>query len=175
MSKTKDSIYEITEREINELDIKIKPISRGRFLDFIYKKNFEIHSINNDFLRLVTWLEGLIREPARTKFTAGRLRDFARDVEVAVSSKRRYDRFCEYEYTPMEEDMGFEKSQDLKKRLKFGDVVLNHYAGPNNPNKAGVFVKLRGRDIECTDMKGNFWYPFLDSNSRLEIIGTILN
>jgi hypothetical protein len=61
--------------------------------------------------------------------------------------------------------------------FKFGDVVLNHYAGENNPHRIGVFVKYcirqRGKAIELTNMKGDFWYLFRDKDSRNEIIGSI--
>ena len=75
----------------------------------------------------------------------------------------------EFEY------LGKEGLQQFKKKVKFGDWVKNHYASEDNPQRLGVFVRLGGRVIECTDMKGNFWRPLLDEESKLEIVGSILH
>lgn len=64
--------------------------------------------------------------------------------------------------------------QKFKIEVRFGDLVKNHYASDDNPSKVGVFVRMLGRAIECTDMRGNFWRPVLDERSKLEIVGSIL-
>lgn len=66
---------------------------------------------------------------------------------------------------------------EFKKEIKFGDVILNHYAGPDNPHKIGMFVGFKSINnnlsIELTDCDKERWYPGLDKNSKLEIIGHI--
>jgi hypothetical protein len=63
--------------------------------------------------------------------------------------------------------------------FKFGDIIINHYAGEKNPHRKGIFIrycrKQRSNAIELTDMKGEFWYLFRDKDSKNEIIGNILN
>lgn len=73
------------------------------------------------------------------------------------------------------DEIGYEGVKDLKKRLKFGDIVVNHWASDGNPNKIGVFVKLKAKSILVTDMKGKFWEPVFDSQSKLQIIGTVVS
>ena len=62
-------------------------------------------------------------------------------------------------------------------KFSFGDVVVNHYAGENNPHHKGIFVKYcrrqRSNAIELTNGKGDFWYNFRDSQSKNQIIGNI--
>lgn len=59
--------------------------------------------------------------------------------------------------------------------LKFGDIVVNHWAGENNPNRTGVFVRRKKETIEVTNMKGKFWYPVNDRRAKLEKVGSIFN
>ena len=61
------------------------------------------------------------------------------------------------------------------KGLKFGDIIVNHWAGDKNPTKQGVFVRKKRRTIELTDMRGKFWEPYNDNDSKLEKIGSIFD
>jgi len=60
-------------------------------------------------------------------------------------------------------------------RLKFGDIIVNHWAGNGNPHKQGVFVRNKKQTIELTDMKGNFWESYNDKEAKLEKIGNIFD
>lgn len=73
------------------------------------------------------------------------------------------------------EEIGLEGVKHLRATLKFGDIIVNHWASDNNPNKKGVFVRFHYRSIIVTDMYGNFWEPSFDHKSKIEIIGTVIN
>jgi len=59
--------------------------------------------------------------------------------------------------------------------LKFGDIVENGWASPDNPNRKGVFIRSRKRTIELTNMKGRFWELYNDKDSKTTKVGTIFN
>jgi len=59
--------------------------------------------------------------------------------------------------------------------LKFGDIVVNHWAGDKNPHKQGVFIRRKKETIELTDMKGSFWESYNDKGAKLEKIGSIFD
>ena len=61
------------------------------------------------------------------------------------------------------------------KGLKFGDIVTNGWAGDDNPNRRGVFVKRKRDTIVLTNMKGKFWEPYNDDQAKLKKIGTIFD
>lgn len=65
------------------------------------------------------------------------------------------------------------------KALKFGDVVVNHWAGMSNPHRIGVFVKFttirKSKCMELTDMKGDFWHHDHSSRSRCERLGSVFS
>lgn len=65
------------------------------------------------------------------------------------------------------------------KGLKFGDIVINHWASKSNPMRIGVFVRnqIRQKRITCqfTDTKGKFWNIFNDKESKFEKIGSIFS
>lgn len=67
------------------------------------------------------------------------------------------------------------KAQD---KFKFGDKILNHWAGENNPRRIGIFIRYcrvqRKSAIECTDMNGDVWQHEAN-DEKLEKIGSILN
>ena len=59
---------------------------------------------------------------------------------------------------------------------KFGDIILNHYAGERNPIKYTMFIKYSGRYAKCIDMDGNdVRYDKKDiiNNPEFEIIDNI--
>lgn len=72
------------------------------------------------------------------------------------------------------EEIGIEGEKQLRKTLKFGDIVVNHWASENNPNRKGIFVSHKSKSLYVTDMNGNFWTPAFDSHSKIEIIGSVL-
>lgn len=72
------------------------------------------------------------------------------------------------------EEIGIEGLRDLRKRLRFGDIVVNHWASEQNPHRVGIFVKIERYSLLVTDMKGAFWYPAFDHRAKIEIIGNII-
>ncbi len=59
--------------------------------------------------------------------------------------------------------------------VKFGDIVENHYASERNPHRIGVFIRRIGSNLQLTNMEGDFWDLYNDSESKTVIIGSILN
>lgn len=59
--------------------------------------------------------------------------------------------------------------------LKFGDIVINHWAGEKNPHRKGIVVRIDPKSIYCTDGNGDFWNVVNDKGSKTEKIGTILS
>jgi hypothetical protein len=61
-------------------------------------------------------------------------------------------------------------------KFKFGDKILNHWAGEYNPRRIGIFIRYctsQGKKaIECTDMNGDVWQHEA-SDEKLELIGSI--
>lgn len=66
----------------------------------------------------------------------------------------------------------YEKNKKLCNSLKFGDVIINHWASDDNPYKTGVFVKRCDLDgnkaIEITDMKDGFWHFYISKDMKIE-------
>lgn len=64
--------------------------------------------------------------------------------------------------------------------FKFGDIIGNGWASPQNPTRVGVFVRSgqntglvnRGNWIELTDAKGRFW-RLMVKGGRLIKLGTL--
>lgn len=54
--------------------------------------------------------------------------------------------------------------------LKFGDVIINHWAGPNNPNRKTMVVSV-GKYINCLDKKGNSVSLCNDRQTCISILG----
>jgi hypothetical protein len=65
------------------------------------------------------------------------------------------------------------------KGLKFGDIVVNHWAADTNPQRIGIFVRYRGQYrknvVELTDMKGTFWCVIHDKESKFEKKGSVIH
>ena len=59
--------------------------------------------------------------------------------------------------------------------MEFGDIVVNGWASENNPHRVGIFVKNKGKVIEFTDGKGDFWDALNDKGAKLEVIGSALS
>ena len=78
----------------------------------------------------------------------------------------------------MENELGTEGIKALKKEIKFGDVIINHFASEDNPTREGVFIRHIRRQktpcIQVTDTKGKFWELFFDKGCKIEIIGNLL-
>lgn len=58
--------------------------------------------------------------------------------------------------------------------FKFGDILVNHYAGDKNPCKKLIYIKRSGSNHKtfCAD-ENDFWdMPIRDN--RLEKVGSIL-
>jgi hypothetical protein len=66
-----------------------------------------------------------------------------------------------------------ETSKYFRQVFKFGDKVLNHWAGEGNPRKIGVVIKIGSKELEITDMKGDYW-RHEKNDEGLEIIGSVL-
>ena len=59
------------------------------------------------------------------------------------------------------------------KTFKFGDKILNHWAGEKNPRRIGFVIKTGIRYLELTDMNGDFW-EHDKKDEKLELIGSYL-
>lgn len=60
----------------------------------------------------------------------------------------------------------------MKDDFNFGDILINNWAGENNPHKKGIFVRRSDKFIEMTDGDGEFWKTFILDN-RLEKVGSL--
>lgn len=65
-------------------------------------------------------------------------------------------------------------------KIMVGDLVCNHWASKDNPQRIGIFIGFVTRQgmkcVELTDDKGlKRWCPIFDRSSKLEIIGSIRN
>lgn len=61
-----------------------------------------------------------------------------------------------------------------KVNFKFGDKILNHYAGENNPHRIGIVYLCTSSLVKCTNMYGGYWEFSNDKDLKLEKIGSIL-
>lgn len=64
----------------------------------------------------------------------------------------------------------------MEKRFKFGDLILNEYAGEMNPYKYGMFIKEGERTIQILHKDGHISkYDIVDQrkHSFLVKVGTI--
>lgn len=59
-------------------------------------------------------------------------------------------------------------------RLKFGDIVINGWAGDENPRRKGIVVEMEERKVRLTDGKGNYWWLINDDGAKFVIIGNAL-
>lgn len=59
-------------------------------------------------------------------------------------------------------------------KIKFGDVIINHYASLGNPHRIGIVVK-KSKYLLCTNGKGDYWNVELDKEARLSCIGNVFN
>jgi hypothetical protein len=81
----------------------------------------------------------------------------------------------------MEQDeLGIDGMKEFKSKIKFLDIVINHYASEQNPHRKGLFlgfVKRQGVNcLEMTDIRGESkWYQVFDKHSKLEIAENFVN
>jgi hypothetical protein len=54
--------------------------------------------------------------------------------------------------------------------LRFGDIIVNHWAGPKNPHRISIVLSI-GKYIRCTDGNGDFWNHCNDHQTRITVIG----
>ncbi len=58
--------------------------------------------------------------------------------------------------------------------MKFGDIVINHWAGTDNPQRIGIFIRRNSvfgdKCFEFTDGAGCFWSQAIKDN-MIEIVG----
>lgn len=74
----------------------------------------------------------------------------------------------------MIEEIGSEGYEQLKKTLKFGDIIENGHASEDNPRRISIVVKARKHSINCTD--GNdYWDLVFTMLSRIKVLGNALN
>lgn len=75
----------------------------------------------------------------------------------------------------MIEEIGEEGYEQLKKTLKFGDIIENGHASEDNPRRIAIVVKSRKHSINCTDGKDDYWDLVFTMISRIKVIGSVLN
>ena len=73
------------------------------------------------------------------------------------------------------QEIGVEGIKNFRSKIEVGDLVCNHWAGQNNPNRIGIFIGYRTvnglKCIELTDKKATKrWHPIFDKECKLEII-----
>lgn len=74
----------------------------------------------------------------------------------------------------MIEEIGEEGYENLKKTLKFGDIIENGHASEDNQRRISIVVKARKHSINCTD--GNdYWDLVFTMLSRIKVLGNALN
>lgn len=61
------------------------------------------------------------------------------------------------------------------KGLKFGDIVENHHASKNNPQRISIFISYYGNAIRVTNGYGDYWQLINDSESKLAKAGSIFD
>jgi|GEM_PF-5691524 len=55
-------------------------------------------------------------------------------------------------------------------KLKFGDIIINHWAGPNNPNRKRIVISV-GKYINCIGKNGNQSQLINDKQTCISVIG----
>lgn len=70
--------------------------------------------------------------------------------------------------------------KSFKSKVMVGDLICNHWASEQNPQRVGIFIGFVTRQgmkcVELTDEKGSKrWHPIFDRTAKLEIIGSIRN
>lgn len=75
----------------------------------------------------------------------------------------------------MIEEIGEEGYENLKKTLKFGDIIENGHAPEHHARRIAIVVKLREHSINCTDGKDDYWDLVFTMLSRIKVHGNTLN
>ena len=55
-------------------------------------------------------------------------------------------------------------------KLKFGDVIINHWAGPNNPNRKSMVLSI-GKHINCIHKDGKITQLINDKQTLITVLG----
>jgi hypothetical protein len=53
---------------------------------------------------------------------------------------------------------------------KFGDIVINEWAGNINPHKVLLFVKAYGKRVKCLSLDGEDVWFYQDKDLRLTVV-----
>ena len=74
----------------------------------------------------------------------------------------------------------FLSPEEFKKRVRMGDVIINHWASDRNPHRSGYFVRFNrykrklngGMYVEMTDklQNGVRWEVVYDRESKFSIV-----
>lgn len=66
---------------------------------------------------------------------------------------------------------------ELTRKFKFGDIVVNHWAGDKNPLKVSVYCWNSGGNPVFTDTKGKHWQGRGPSSKDAvyQVVGNILS
>lgn len=59
-------------------------------------------------------------------------------------------------------------------KLKFGDVIINHWAGERNPNRKLIVISI-GKHINCMNKKGENRQLINDKHTEIKVIGNIID
>jgi len=77
------------------------------------------------------------------------------------------------------EELGPNGLKLFKKTVRFGDIIVNYWASEDKPCRKGVFIKFHTvmgmSGIQCRNDNGDFYTLIFNEESKLKIIGTILN
>lgn len=57
--------------------------------------------------------------------------------------------------------------------MKFGDIVVNEWAGDSNPEKALMFIRKTSAFCHCLSLEGNEVMFRNDDNLRLTVVGSL--
>ena len=57
--------------------------------------------------------------------------------------------------------------------MKFGDIVVNEWAGSMNPNKVLVYIRIVGRLVHCLAIGGETVYFNNDQHLSLHKVGEL--
>lgn len=59
-------------------------------------------------------------------------------------------------------------------KLTFGDVIINHWAGQNNPNRKLIVISI-GKHINCLNKFGGSAQLINDKHTEIKVIGNCID
>lgn len=65
--------------------------------------------------------------------------------------------------------------EQLKKTIKFGDIIEDGWLFPDSPRRFGIVVRLRQYSIMCTNGEDDYWDILFNADSLIKIHGNTLN